>query len=374
MVNRNDPGEARVGVYIDFDNIVISRFDQLHGRNSFHRKRIKEVSATTGDEALREQVEQATVDVGAVLDYAASFGTPVISKAYADWSVPVNAGYRRQLLGRAVDLTQLFPTTRGIKNGADIRLAVDVVEDLFRLPDLTHVVIVAGDSDYIALAQRAKRLGRFVVGIGVAGSTSKSLAAACDEFADYDDLPGVERPEVVLGSRSRGGKPRASEATSDSPEKVDAAAEDDQEHADVREEEQAAAGSGARSAKNGRGKTASGTPRSKKRATRPVETAVSDDVDPDDVVADEGDEIDEVGDVEEAAASLLARALRVAHAKDDDEWLHANVVKSQMKRMDPSFNEKALGYRTFSDFVSAHPDLAQMREEGQARLLRRLGD
>ena len=63
-------------------------------------------------------------------------------------------------------------------------LAVDTVEDMFRLPDLTHVVIVGGDSDYIALAQRCKRLGRYVVGIGVAGASSRSLAAACDASRD----------------------------------------------------------------------------------------------------------------------------------------------------------------------------------------------
>lgn len=76
----------------------------------------------------------------------------------------------------------------------DVRLAVDVVEDLFRLPSITHVVVVAEDSDYIYLAQRAKRLDRYVVGIGVAGSVSSSLADACSEFANYDDLPGVEKP------------------------------------------------------------------------------------------------------------------------------------------------------------------------------------
>src|SRR5690606_35639562 len=124
------------------------------------------------------RLAEATVDLGAVLDFASSFGSIVISRAYADWSIEVNAGYRRQLMERAVDLVQLFPVVKSMKNGADIRLAVDVVEDLFRLPDLTHVVIVAGDSDYIALAQRSKRLGRYVVGIGVAGATSKFLASA----------------------------------------------------------------------------------------------------------------------------------------------------------------------------------------------------
>ena len=107
---------------------------------------------------------------------SSSFGTLVLTRAYADWSAEVNTGYREQLVGRAVDLVQLFPAAAYGKNGADIRLAVDAVEDMFRLPDLTHVVIVAGDSDYIALAQRCKRLGRYVVGVGVAGSSSKALA------------------------------------------------------------------------------------------------------------------------------------------------------------------------------------------------------
>src|SRR5215207_3901378 len=176
----------RVAVYLDFDNIVISRYDQVHGRNSFQRDKAAGFHKNPG------RLTTATVDVSAIIDFASSFGTLVLTKAYADWSSDVNAEYRGQLVGRAVDLVQLFPAAAYAKNGADIRLAVDAVEDMFRLPDLTHVVIVAGDSDYIALAQRCKRLGRYVVVIGVAGSTSRSLAAACDEFATYDALPGVK--------------------------------------------------------------------------------------------------------------------------------------------------------------------------------------
>src|SRR3979411_2506603 len=175
----------RVAVYLDFDNIVISRYDQVHGRNSFQRDR------AAGFDKEPDRLTRATVDVGAIIDFASSFGTLVLTKAYADWSADVNAGYRGQLVGRAVDLVQLFPAAAYAKNGADIRLAVDAVEDMFRLPDLTHVVIVAGDSDYIALAQRCRRLGRYVVGVGVAGSTSRSLAAACDELVTYDALPGI---------------------------------------------------------------------------------------------------------------------------------------------------------------------------------------
>ncbi len=153
----------RVAVYLDFDNIVISRYDQVHGRNSFQKDR----SRRSPQEP--DRLTRATVDVGAIIDFASSFGTLVLTRAYADWSADVNAEYQGQLVGRAVDLVQLFPAAAYGKNGADIRLAVDAVEDMFRLPDLTHVVIVAGDSDYIALAQRCKRLGRYVVGIGIAG-------------------------------------------------------------------------------------------------------------------------------------------------------------------------------------------------------------
>ena len=143
--------EPRVALYFDFDNIVISRYDQLHG-DSQYRKDTSRTKAVSAGTVAAERLKQATVDIDAVLDFAATFGTIAIARAYADWSTPVNASYRGQLIDRAVDLVQLFPLS-ATKNGADIRLAVDAVEDMFRIDDLSHIVIVAGDSDYVALAQ-----------------------------------------------------------------------------------------------------------------------------------------------------------------------------------------------------------------------------
>ena len=37
----NDAGVTRVAVYIDFDNIVISRYDQVHGRGQFQRDKVR---------------------------------------------------------------------------------------------------------------------------------------------------------------------------------------------------------------------------------------------------------------------------------------------------------------------------------------------
>ena len=280
-----EPADPRVAVYLDFDNVVISRYDQVHGRNSFQKDKSRGIE--------KDKLTKATVDVGAVIDFASSFGTLVLTRAYADWSTDINADYQGQLVGRAVDLVQLFPAAAYGKNGADIRLAVDAVEDMFRLPDLTHVVIVGGDSDYIALAQRCKRLGRYVVGIGVAGASSRSLASACDEFVTYDALPGI--PTVAPVPVKKATKRARSKAPDDEPEPADP---------------------------------------------------------------------------QVAATALLERALRIGHEKDDADWLHNSAVKAQMKRMDPSFSEKSLGFRSFSDFLRSRSDVADLDESSTIRMVR----
>jgi len=315
------PGEGRVAVYIDFDNIVISRYDQIHGRGAWRKDNVYRLpaglSGATGETAAR--LKHAEVDISAILDFASSFGTIVLSRAYADWSIGVNASYQGQLMERAVDLTQLFPATQQMKNGADIRLSVDVVEDLFRLPDITHVVIAAGDSDYIALAQRAKRLGRYIVGIGVAGGTSKSLKAACNEYADYDALPGIRTAAHIAAS-------------------LDVSTD-------------AASGESAAAAK---------APR---RATKAA--AVTDST-----TDGTPDASSESATTRKAANALLVRALRLVHESDDADWAHASALKNQMKRLDPAFNEKALGYSSFSKFVKSRSNLVELDESTQIHLVR----
>jgi len=306
--------ESRVAVYIDFDNIVISRYDQVHGRGAWRKDNVYRLGpGLEGASAeLTAKIEAATVDIGAIIDYATSFGTTVLSRAYADWSIGVNASYQGQLMERAVDLTQLFPATKQMKNGADIRLAVDVVEDLFRLPDVTHVVIAAGDSDYIALAQRAKRLGRHVVGVGVAGGTSKSLAAACDEFADYDAMPGVRSAARVTVAETDEAPPRSRRASRGADESAPAQA--------PKKDARDAAPSKAES------------PTGKK-----------------------------------ASSQLLIRALELMHERDDEDWLHTSELKRQMVRLDPAFNEKAIGYSTFGDFLASRANIAEL-DDSNAQL------
>src|SRR5690606_41223294 len=70
------------------------------------------------------------------------------------------------------------------------------------------------------------------------------------------------------------------------------------------------------------------------------------------------------------ASKLLVRAMRLLQSKDDAEWLVSSGVKNQMLRMDPSFQESALGFKTFTDFVKSRGGLVELKEDGQRRELR----
>jgi hypothetical protein len=301
-------------VYIDFDNVVISRYDNLHGDGAWRKDEARHHRPDlTSADPVDVKLAQAEVDLGAIIDYAASFGVVAMTRAYADWSVPANAAYNNALVDRAVDLVQLFAAA-GTKNGADIRLAVDAVEDLSNHRDITHVTLVAGDSDYVPLAQRCKRLGRFVVGIGVAGSTSRALVNACDEFQSYEALPGLNPQR--LQPPAEAAKKATATARKSSAKKAAAK------------------------------KTTSPEPAAPVEPNEPVEQT--------------------------DATALLVRAARVGLQKSDDEWVHSSSVKSQMQRMAPEFKEKALGYPSFRAFVESRADILETKQLENGQLLVRL--
>ncbi len=339
--------EPRVALYFDFDNIVISRYDQLHGEGAYRRDTARKTVTPTSETGKR--LMTANVDVDAVLDFAATFGTIAIARAYADWSTPVNASYHGQLIDRAVDLVQLFPLARSMKNGADIRLAVDAVEDMFRIDGLSHIVIVAGDSDYVALAQKCKRLGRYVVGIGVAGGTSRALTAACDEFADYDALLSTDA--AVEEDEEGAGEPVAASAPAEAQEAAAQVSEAPKTRATTRASKTAKtdAARGTRAAKSGR------DPERAPRRSEATDAATA--------------------TAEPAAAAgarnpgrLLLKAMELLRAKNDQEWQASGAVKNQMLRMDPSFQERRLGFGSFTDFVKSRGGVVELDETGGNRI------
>ena len=62
----------QVAVYIDFDNVVISRYDEVHGERSFHNE-VR--NGGVGAAAVDERLISGNVEVAGVHAQVASFGT-----------------------------------------------------------------------------------------------------------------------------------------------------------------------------------------------------------------------------------------------------------------------------------------------------------
>jgi hypothetical protein len=119
------------------------------------------------------------------VEVAASFGPVAINRAYCNWQF--FAAIAKPCC-RTQELVQLFPPGGAAKNGADIRLCLDAMEDVARFPHIGTVVIVGGDSDFMPVSHKIKAAGRTLVGVGTRRATNRHWAKSCDEFRYYEGL------------------------------------------------------------------------------------------------------------------------------------------------------------------------------------------
>ena len=173
MRKRGSEEEPSVALYWDFENLHASLCEaRQEGAYSQQDKRFR--------------VQEPLIDIQTVIDLAASFGPIAIHRAYCNWQY--FGRYRDALLQNAVELIQLFPPGGSAKNGADIRLCLDAMEDIGRFAHIGTVVIVSGDSDFMPLAQKIKAAGRRLIGIGTEQNTNRHWARSCNEFRYYENL------------------------------------------------------------------------------------------------------------------------------------------------------------------------------------------
>lgn len=160
-----------VAVYWDFENI--------------HRS------------VVDDNKRNGTIDIKSIVEYISSFGEINLNRAYSNW-IHLEQ-YRYKMLEHSIDLIQLFPQNLpkgGVaKNGADIRIAIDALEDAFNFPDVEYFVIISGDSDFTGLAQMLRKHGKYVIGIGEQDSTSKFWIKACNEFKFYHNIIVDDTPD-----------------------------------------------------------------------------------------------------------------------------------------------------------------------------------
>jgi hypothetical protein len=167
-----------VALYWDFENLHAALVEARAGEGAYAKP------------DARFRVQEPLVDVQAVVDFAAGLGPLAINRAYANWQYL--GRYRDALLQGAIDLVQMFPPGAAAKNGADIRLCLDALDDTARFAHVGTVVVVGGDSDFMPLSHKLKATGRVLVGIGARANTNRHWAASCHEFRWYDTLVAAD--------------------------------------------------------------------------------------------------------------------------------------------------------------------------------------
>jgi uncharacterized protein (TIGR00288 family) len=125
-------------------------------------------------------------DVAAVLDALKERGEIVTKFAYANWGRQESA--TRALSEHAVQMVQRDPSPRGDKNGADINLALDALEMAFTHDHINAFAIVSGDSDFIALVNKLKQYDKRIFVVGGRAFTSTILQKNCHEFVAYESM------------------------------------------------------------------------------------------------------------------------------------------------------------------------------------------
>jgi len=181
MTHKNNRTDApAVALYWDFENLHASLSEARLGEGSYNKP------------DGRFKAQEPLIDVQAIIDLATSLGPLAINRAYCNWQF--FGRYREALMQGGMELIQLFPPGASAKNGADIRLCLDALEDVSRFEHIGTLVVVGGDSDFMPLAQKIKATGRQLIGVGDRKSTNVHWARSCHAFHYYENL--IDAPEA----------------------------------------------------------------------------------------------------------------------------------------------------------------------------------
>jgi uncharacterized protein (TIGR00288 family) len=194
----------------------------------------------------------------------------------------------RALSEHAVQMVQRDPSPRGDKNGADINLALDALEMAFTHDHINAFAIVSGDSDFIALVNKLKQYDKRIFVVGGRAFTSTILQKNCHEFVAY---------ESVMDDKPRSSGYQQSQQHSHGDREKPAQQEKQQQQ--------------------------------QQQQQRPPHKRVALDL--------------------AQAMPLVERALGVLERREVRPQL--GLLKSTMLQLDSTFNEKAYGASSFTDFV-----------------------
>ncbi len=83
------------------------------------------------------------------------------------------------------------------KNNLDIQLVIDALEVAYTNDLIDSYCIVSGDSDYTPLVGKLKAMGKFVLGISRSEVASNVFISACNEFMFLENVSSKKKKEPV---------------------------------------------------------------------------------------------------------------------------------------------------------------------------------
>jgi uncharacterized LabA/DUF88 family protein len=228
----------------------------------------------------------------ALLAEIAKYGVASVKRIYGDWTTDSLKGWKKVLLGHAMQPIQQFSYTVG-KNATDSRMIIDAM-DLLYSDRFDGFCIVSSDSDFTGLASRLREAGLTVYGFGER-KTPGPLVSACDKFIYLDVL--------------RGAAPKP--------------------------------------AKEVQAPVASGADKAGRAGAKPARPAVA----PAPVEAERALEAKPDAKTDTELHELLVQA--VEDAADDDGWVALGAVGNLIAKRKPDFDSRNYGYKKLSELVLA---------------------
>jgi len=164
--------DENVALYLDFENLAISA------------------------EEVYPSKERPLL-IGPIVDFATTKGNVCIKKAYADWEKPFFSQYQKRLMEHGFELIHLPATTSQGKNGSDVKLAIDVMENMELFKTINTLIIGSGDTDFIPLIQRIRARGKKVIVFGFDHTVGDLIKINSTEFKSLEELIGKPDEDSV---------------------------------------------------------------------------------------------------------------------------------------------------------------------------------
>lgn len=139
----------------------------------------------------------------ALLTTARQYGPLAVTRAYADWGEQSRNGVDAAVLVRHA-IEPIYTIGGGLRNSADIRLAVDAVALCERSPEIATYIIGSGDGGLISVVNYLRLRGRQVIVIAVDASLSSYLRDAADVTLCYEEAiaPTVAQAATTIDKPS----------------------------------------------------------------------------------------------------------------------------------------------------------------------------